>query len=570
MALRIPYTDPGIPDARSPARYLWWLIGQQRARAWTGAGYGTAWMVILMVPPYLISRAIDDGLRPRNLPVLAGWAAAVLGVGIITAALAGLRHRTMSFVRMDASFRTITVVARHAVALGATLPRKVSAGEVVNIGVADIYPISNTLTITGPGVGAVIAYAVVAAVLLSVSGLLAAVVLIGVPLLAILLGPLLHRLRHVQTQYRRQQGALTARAGDMVVGLRVLCGLGGKEMFAGRYRKSSRELRDTGYRVGAVISWIDSLAVGLPALFLAAVTWLAARMAARGEISIGDMVAVYGYVAVLVTPVSSFIEGAGDLARGLVSAQRVVTFLNLTPEISDVGGSGPDGPAALHDPHSGFVAPPGALVALVSDHPADAVVLIDRLGRYVDSDVRWGAGALIDVSLPTVRRRIVVADHDAFLFAGTFRESVASQSDHADAEIAAAVHAAVADDIVTGLRDGYDSIVDSDGRNLSGGQRQRLRLVRALLADPEILLLVEPTAAVDAHTESLIGDRLAAARGGRSTVVVSTSPLLLDRADEVAFLSGGRILDTGRHRELLDRNAEYRALVFRAAASEAR
>lgn len=569
MALRVPFSDPGTPDTRGPGRYLWWLVVSQRVRCLIGAFYGTAWMVILMLPPYLISRAIDDGLRPRDLAVLARWSAAILGVGVLTAALAGLRHRTMSFIRMDASYRTITVLIRHATRLGATLPRKVSSGEVVTIGIVDVFPIADTLTITGPGVGAVIAYAVVAVLLLSVSALLGAVVLIGVPLLVGLLGPLLHRLRDVQTDYREQQATLTARAGDIVAGLRVLCGIGGKELYAGRYRAGSRALRDTGYRVGAVTSWIEALAVGLPALFLAAVTWLAARMAAEGQITVGQLVAVYGYVAVLVTPVASFIEGAGDLTRGLVAARRVIAFLKLDPELSDAGGPGPDGPASLHDPASGFVVPPGQLTALASDRPADASALIDRLGRYVDANVRWGAHALSEVSLDEVRRRIVVADNDAFLFAGPFRETVATQADHADQELTAAVHAAVADDIVDGLPHGLESIVDTNGRNLSGGQRQRLRLTRALLADPEVLLLVEPAAAVDAHTEALIGDRLAAVRRGHSTVVVSTSPLLLDRADRVAFLQAGRIAATGTHDELLASDADYRALVFRDAADSA-
>ncbi len=134
----------------------------------------------------------------------------------------------------------------------------------------------------------------------------------------------------------------------------------------------------------------------------------------------------------------------------------------------------------------------------------------------------------------------------------------------------AAVHASVADDIVAGLAHGLEATVDANGRNLSGGQRQRLRLVRALLADPEILLLVEPAASVDAHTEALIGDRLATRRLGQSTVVVSTSPLLLDRADGVAFLHQGRVAATGTHDELLASDTDYRALVFRDSAGAAR
>jgi ABC-type multidrug transport system fused ATPase/permease subunit len=121
----------------------------------------------------------------------------------------------------------------------------------------------------------------------------------------------------------------------------------------------------------------------------------------------------------------------------------------------------------------------------------------------------------------------------------------------------------VADDIVQGLPDGLDSPVDAQARNLSGGQRQRIRLVRALLADPEILLAAEPTSALDAHTEALVADRLKTARSGRTTVVTSTSPLMLDHADTVHYLVDGKLAASGTHQQLLVSEPGYRALVAR-------
>jgi ABC-type multidrug transport system fused ATPase/permease subunit len=101
------------------------------------------------------------------------------------------------------------------------------------------------------------------------------------------------------------------------------------------------------------------------------------------------------------------------------------------------------------------------------------------------------------------------------------------------------------------------------GTTLSGGQQQRLRLARALAFDPPVLVLVEPTSAVDAHTEATIADRLRAARAGRTTVVITTSPLLLDRADQVAQFGGGRVVATGTHQELVRTNPQYTATVLR-------
>ncbi|WP_329267524.1 ABC transporter ATP-binding protein [Streptomyces pseudovenezuelae] len=564
------YEDPGTPDVRGGWRYLWWLVRCQPGRSVAGALLGSSWMVLLAATPYLMAKAIDEGLEPGDWAALAGWSFALFAVGSFNAWLSIMRHRTMTRVRMDANFRTVKVVVAQAVRLGAALSRRTGAGEVVTIGVGDVQTIAQSLTVVGPGVGACVAYLTVAALLVSVSPVLAAVVLLGIPAIVVLVGPFLSRLQGTETEYRNRQGVLTSRIADLAGGLRVLNGLGGKSLVADAFHRDSQRLRAQGYRVGAVTSWVQALGVGLPTLFLAVVTWLAARLAAEGDITVGELVAVYGYVAVLVGPVAFWVECGYQLSRGVVAARRVVRFLRLEP-LEDTGTrDAPAEPSTLHDPESGVSILPGRLTALASAHPADSATVLDRLARYTPSRATWGGVPLDEIRLPRIRQHILLADHEADLFAGNLREVIApcrgagngATSPHS-AE--AALHAAVADDIVQGLPDGLDSPMDAQARNLSGGQRQRIRLVRALLADPEILLAVEPTSALDAHTEALVAVRLREARDGRTTAVTTTSPLVLDHADTVLYLVDGKLAASGTHQQLLTTEPGYRALVARDA-----
>jgi ABC-type multidrug transport system fused ATPase/permease subunit len=198
----------------------------------------------------------------------------------------------------------------------------------------------------------------------------------------------------------------------------------------------------------------------------------------------------------------------------------------------------------------------------VSARPEETSVIAHRLARTTPGrhGVRWGGVPVDDLPIDEVRARIVVSESDPHLFSGPLREALGGSS---DTERYAAIEVASAADALDALEGGMDGELEERGRTLSGGQRQRVALARALLRDPDVLVLVEPTSAVDAHTEARVAERLVGHRAGRTTVLITASPLLLDRADTVLLVEHGRVTAQGRHHDLLRSTPAYRRVVLR-------
>ncbi len=577
---QLPYEDPGTPDLRSPARFLLWIGRQQWPTLLLGVVYGVIWMVAQALVPAAIGRGLQTGVADGDLSEAAHWSLVVLGLAAVQAVFGVLRHRVAVLNWLSASFRAMQLLGRHSAQVGVAIRRRLPTGEIVSAATNDALHIGSAFDVTARLAGAIASYAVVAVILLRASVLLGVIVLLGVPAMVLLLGPLLRPLQRRQAVQRDVAGKLTALGADTVAGLRVLRGIGGEPAFLHRYRTRSDELRRAGVHVSGPQATLDAAQVLLPGIFLVLVTWLSARLALEGTIDVGDVVAFYGYAFFLVIPIRTAVEAADKMTRSMVGAKRVVAVLVTVPEVSSPAQPADEPPyrVPLHDPRSGLHVTPGSLVGLVSADPDESAQVALRLGRLVpgdDSDlVTLGGTRLADLPLATVRRRVLVSEAEPRLFTGALRDELDPWGGAGDQALLGALHVTAAHDVLDALPDGLDAEVDEAGRGFSGGQRQRLALARAVLADSDVLVLVEPTSAVDAHTEVQVARRLREARHGddrpaddaRTTVVTSASPLLLDRCDEVAFLIGGRVVATGTHRDLLARHRGYRETVTRGEA----
>ena len=565
----LPYDDPGQPDLRTPGRFLWWIAGQQKRTLALGMVWGALWMVAQALIPVAVGRGITAGVVAGNDRALLTWSGAVLALALVQAGSGVLRHRAAVSNWLQASFRAAQLIGHHTARTGEALPRAVPTGEVVSTVSNDAMRLGGAYDVSARFAGAIASYVVIAVVLLRISPSLGLTVLIGVPALTAVLGLLVKPLQRRQSEQREQSGKLTTLGADTVAGLRVLRGIGGEQTFVERYVRRSQQVRAAGVRVAGVQATLDAAQVLLPGVFVVLVTWLGARLAVQGRIDVGELVTFYGLAAFLVTPLRTATETLDKLTQAHVAARKIIAVLRVSPLVLDRTAhrrAEALPPAALHDPTSGSTVQPGRMTAVVSARPEESAALADRLGRFTEvptAPVLVGDERIDLLPLAAVRRHVVVSEGDPRLFTGPLREQLAGPGPSDDDTLLRAIHTAAAFDVLEALPDGLDSEVEERGRSFSGGQRQRLTLARALLTDAPTLVLVEPTSAVDAHTEVRIAKRLRSHRAGRTTVIMTASPLLLDQVDHVLFLDGGELAAEGSHRELMATNKDYRRTVVR-------
>ncbi|MBM7849242.1 ABC transporter transmembrane domain-containing protein [Arthrobacter roseus] len=567
-----PYPDPGKPVLTSPARYLLWLASHQKSTLLIGTGFGIVWMLTQAFVPFVIGRAIDDGIVGSDIGQLAQWVLLLIGLVVVQVLAGMMRHRAAISNWMQAVFKSMRLIGHRITRTGDALPRKLSTGEVVSTAASDATRIGDTFYMVDSAAGAVVGWLAVSFLITQTSPLLGLIVFVGVPLSCAFLALVVRPLQEKQREQREASGLMTAVGADTVAGLRVLRGIGGEDIFVGRYRERSATTRDAGIKVAGSLATLEASQVLLAGIFGVVFTWVGATQAINGDIQPGQLVALYGYSVFLTTPIRVASQAASSYIRAHVGARKIVNVLSIDSNVSDEGPrvAAPAAASPLTDVRSGVVVEPGRITAVVSGDPAHSAELATRLGRFDDlvlseAEVRWGKELLHHVPLEEIRQRIVVSEASPQLFTGTLRSQLDPYGKHDDDAILAALDAASAIDIIDGLENGLDEEVTERGRSFSGGQRQRLVLARALLTEAEALVLIEPTSAVDAHTESRIAARLQGARGGghRITVVVTASPLMLGAVDHVVFLQDGRVAAEGRHEDLI-KVSDYRNVVIRS------
>ncbi|MEV5979522.1 ABC transporter ATP-binding protein [Streptomyces sp. NPDC052114] len=580
----LPYTDPGVPDAGSGPRFLLWLGRNQLGGQFKALAWGLLHFTAIAGLPYMVGVAVEavlDGSGSRL--ALAGVLIVLLGVAVAVGDT--MLHRTAVTNWITAAARVQQLLARKTALLGSALTRRVAAGEVVAVSTGDVEKIGWFVEAVSRFAAAAFTVLLVCVGLLVYQPALGVVVAVGVPVLALAVLPLLPRATRRADFQREKAGRATELASDTVAGLRVLRGIGGEELFLDRYRRASQEVRSAAVRSARMWAAISAIQVLMPGLLMIAVVWHGVHLAREGRITVGELVTVYSAIMMLNYPLRHFEEIAMAYSFSRPSAKRAARVLSLertaTEEAERSRSADVPVPAGdLYDPATGLLAPAGRLTAVVCGDPDEAGRLAERLGGHPAFEgasalpsVRLGDVPLDDVPLSTARTAVLVQDKDPVLLSGTLRELLdvpASGAVTHEEALAAAQCADVLDALAQASvnDDPMAAHLTERGRSLSGGQRQRLALARSLVTDPEALVLDEPTSAVDSHTEARVADGIRRLRHHRTTVVLTSSPLLLDRAERVVFLADGEVAAVGEHRELVHSEPRYRAVVTRETDAE--
>ena len=577
--------------------------------------------IIQAIVPAFLGQALDAGIENGLNGRVWGIGALLLVLFVVYA----VGDTMLSYFGVTAWMRTAfdvdRLVGRQISATGKDLSRQVSTGEVATIIASDADYLGKLIEHLPALLGAAASFLVVAVLMLRTSVSLGLIVILGMPLVAAIVTLVIRPLQKRQAVQREAQSAVTTITTDTVAGLRILRGIGGEDVFARRYRDASQELRRRGVEVASSQATLMTLQVLLPGLFAAIVVWVAARMAVAGSLTPGGLITFYGYTAYLSWPLWVFTSSVQDYTRAVVGARRLSRLLEVAPAAGSLVERLNLDPAAAHaisgdlvDTGSGLRLKEGRMTALVCPDPQVSADLATRLGRFTDAGptVTLAGRPLTTMPLEQVRASVVVSGATAQLFTGTLREAldvrggpdpqpagledllraeterttgadvdqqVRPQEREApgDDRLIEAIGIADAGDVLTSLSEGLAGMITEKGRSLSGGQRQRVALARALLTEAPTLVLIEPTSALDSHTEARVAAQVHRARAGRTTVVVTASPLVLEACDEVVLLdSSGTELLRSTHRELMAmardghaQAADYRAVVSRAMGEDA-
>ena len=538
-----------------------------------------------LATPLLIGRAIDEGIGPRRLGVIfvvVGWLVGLaLARALFTFLQGYLAERASQGVAYDLRDALFERIER----LSFSYYDRVQTGQLVTRLTSDVEQIR---TFAGSGVvqlaNAVVMLLGTTVLLLYLDWQLALVALAVVPIIAILLVRFVGRIRPLFREVQQTLGRLNTVLQEDLMGVRVIRAFAREDYETARYTAVNEELLQKNLITVRVFS------NNFPFVFLfanvgtLAIIWFGGWQVIGGRLSIGDLVAFNTLLGYMLFPILTIGFLSASISRAGASSQRVFDVLDAPLDVEDA----PDAstllpltcrvdfddvsfryPGSARDILAGvtFTARPGQTVAILGTTGSGKSTLVNLIPRFYDvtgGAVRLDGNDVRDVTLSSLRSQIGIVLQETRLFSGTVRDNVAfGKPDATDEEVVAAAEAAQAGEFISGLSEGYETVIGERGIGLSGGQRQRIAIARALLIDPRLLILDDSTSAVDAETEAAIQetlDRLMREKH-RTVFVIAQRVSTVRDADLILVIDEGLIAARGTHEELLRESELYNEIL---------
>jgi ATP-binding cassette subfamily B protein len=536
--------------------------------------------VIAVIIPLIQRDIVNNAILSRHQPIWLGASALLVAAGLSFVGVFTRRY-IGSRISLDVQHDMRTEMFSSLSALDGARQDQLHTGQVVSRSISDVNMVQGLLGMTPMLLGSVLLFFLSLAVMAVLSPLLTIVALAVGP--ALFLISMISRNKLFPSSWDAQQQAANV-AGVVdgaVTGVRVVKGFGQENQEVERLEGASKLLYAARVRTVRLTARFNPTLQAVPSLGQVGVLAFGGWLAIRGEINLGTFFAFSSYIAQLVGPVRALtgLITIGQEARA--SVIRVFEVIDSRPVITEVPDAITLPPDArdveLDDVTFGYLpsepvlrglslrVSPGETIAVVGTSGSGKSTISLLLPRFYDvtgGAVRIGGHDVRDLTMDSLRASIGLVMEDSFLFSDSVRANISyGRPDATFEQVVAAAKAAEADEFISELPDGYDTVVGEQGLTLSGGQRQRVALARALITDPAILVLDDATSAIDARVEAQIHETLRRVMAGRTTLLIAHRRSTLQLADKIAVLDAGQLVDLGTHEELSERCPLYRLLL---------
>ncbi|HYJ11551.1 MAG TPA: ABC transporter ATP-binding protein [Polyangiaceae bacterium] len=577
-------------DAR---RYLGWLRPQLGALLllFTLSLVGIA---IDMVWPLVSAHLIDDVILAPGLPLeqklseLLGFSLGMGGLFLFGSGLGWLRSLRLQLVTSRLAFRLRSALFHRILRLPMSELNEMKTGGILSRLSSDVDSTTGLLqqALLSP-VLATLRLVVTLGIIFTLNWRIATAVMVVVPPILVVQNLWARRIRAIWRSMGQDRQEIDARVSEGLSGVRVVRGFGReqREQLAytvGHHTVIRKQMLAT--RAQRSVGLIWELIMPLAQV---TIIGFGGYLVVKGQATVGVLIAFQGYVWRLLEPIMQIASSISETQRGLAGMERVFDVL-------DKGEEKPDRPFAVAAPERvtelrfedvafayrpdvpvlrgvNLVVPGGSVVALVGASGAGKTTLTDLVARFYDPTagrILLNGTDLRDIKLKSFRTLLGIVQQEVFLFDGSVRENIAyGRMQASDEEVPDAARRANADEFIRRLPEGYETLIGERGVKLSGGQRQRLSIARALLADPQLLILDEATSNLDTESEQLIQASLDELLRDRTTFIIAHRLSTIAHADQIVVLDAGVVVEQGTHQELLRRGGRYSEMVARQGAT---